>query len=120
MITGESAPVSKEVGGTVIGGTLNLNGALHIQATKGGLDAALSQIVRLVETAQMDKAPIQKFADYIASVFVLVVVALAFVTWLGWYLAGVLGAYPEEWMPPAILSSTISSQAKLSVDILME
>lgn len=101
MITGESAPVSKEVGGTVIGGTLNLNGALHIQVTKVGSDAALSQIVRLVETAQMAKAPIQKFADYIASVFVPVVVALAFVTWLGWYLAGVLRAYPEEWLPPA-------------------
>lgn len=101
MITGESAPVSKEVGGTVIGGTLNLNGALHIQATKVGSDAALSQIVRLVETAQMAKAPVQKIADYIASIFVPVVVALAFVTWLVWYLFGVLGLYPEEWLPPA-------------------
>lgn len=65
MITGESTPVSKEIGGTVIGGTMNLNGALHIQATRIGSDTVLSQIVHLVETAQMTKAPIQKFADYV-------------------------------------------------------
>ncbi|KAH9315842.1 hypothetical protein KI387_024469, partial [Taxus chinensis] len=100
MITGESTPVSKEVGGTVIGGTMNLNGALHIEATRIGSDAVLSQIVRLVETAQMTKAPIQKFADYVASVFVPVVVTLAFVTWMCWYLAGALGTYPDEWLPP--------------------
>eukprot|EP01018_Ginkgo_biloba_P029282 Gb_13704 [translate_table: standard] len=101
MITGESAPVGKEVGATVIGGTMNLNGALHIQATRVGSDAALNQIVHLVETAQMTKAPIQKFADYVASVFVPVVVVLAFVTWLGWFLAGLLGSYPDEWLPPS-------------------
>uniref|UniRef100_A0A0C9RMF9 TSA: Wollemia nobilis Ref_Wollemi_Transcript_10952_4028 transcribed RNA sequence n=1 Tax=Wollemia nobilis TaxID=56998 RepID=A0A0C9RMF9_9CONI len=99
MITGESAPVSKEVGVTVIGGTMNLNGALHVQVTRIGSDAVLSQIVRLVETAQMTKAPIQKFADYVASIFVPVVVALAFVTWSAWYLAGILGTYPKDWVP---------------------
>ncbi|GLJ39840.1 hypothetical protein SUGI_0814570 [Cryptomeria japonica] len=101
MITGESTPASKEVGDIVIGGTMNINGALHIEATRIGSDAVLSQIVHLVETAQMAKAPIQKFADYVASVFVPVVVTLAFVTWLGWYLAGALGTYPEEWLPPS-------------------
>nr|XP_048321516.1 copper-transporting ATPase RAN1-like isoform X2 [Ziziphus jujuba var. spinosa] len=64
MVTGESIPVLKEVGSSVIGGTINLHGALHIQATRVGSDAVLSQIISLVETAQMSKAPIQKFADF--------------------------------------------------------
>ncbi|WZZ02294.1 hypothetical protein YC2023_074622 [Brassica napus] len=64
MVTGESVPVSKEVDSPVIGGTINMHGVLHIKATKVGSDAVLSQIISLVETAQMSKAPIQKFADY--------------------------------------------------------
>nr|AYW01703.1 HMA7 protein [Morus alba] len=99
MVTGESVPVSKQVGSTVIGGTINLHGALHIQATKVGSDTVLSQIISLVEMAQMSKAPIQKFADFIASIFVPTVVMLALLTLLGWYMAGALGAYPESWLP---------------------
>ncbi|RVX02783.1 Copper-transporting ATPase RAN1 [Vitis vinifera] len=70
MVTGESAPVSKEVNSPVIGGTMNLYGALHIQATKVGSNAVLSQIISLVETAQMSKAPIQKFADFVSIIHV--------------------------------------------------
>ncbi|KAF7842950.1 copper-transporting ATPase RAN1-like [Senna tora] len=99
MVTGESVPVLKEVDATVIGGTINLHGALLIQATKVGSDTVLSQIISLVETAQMSKAPIQKFADYVASIFVPTVVSLALLTLLSWYIAGALGAYPEEWLP---------------------
>ncbi|KAI9122450.1 hypothetical protein K1719_006290 [Acacia pycnantha] len=99
MVTGESVPVLKEVNATVIGGTINLHGILLIKVTKVGSDAVLSQIVSLVETAQMSKAPIQKFADYVASIFVPTVVALALLTLLSWYIAGALGAYPEEWLP---------------------
>ena len=66
MVTGESVPVSKEVDSPVIGGTINMHGVLHIKATKVGSDAVLSQIISLVETAQMSKAPIQKFADYVS------------------------------------------------------
>jgi Cu+-exporting ATPase len=66
MVTGESVPVSKEIDSSVIGGTINLHGALHVQATKVGGDAVLSQIISLVETAQMSKAPIQKFADFVS------------------------------------------------------
>ena len=58
MITTESIPASKEVGDIVIGGTMNINGALHIEATRIGSDTFLSQIIHLVETAQMAKAPI--------------------------------------------------------------
>ncbi|XP_054777670.1 copper-transporting ATPase RAN1-like [Prosopis cineraria] len=99
MVTGESVPVLKEVNATVIGGTINLHGILLVQATKVGSDAVLSQIISLVETAQMSKAPIQKFADYVASIFVPTVVALAILTLSSWYIAGALGAYPEEWLP---------------------
>lgn len=70
MITGESRPVAKRKGDMVIGGTLNANGVLHIKATKVGSESALSQIVRLVESAQMAKAPVQKFADLISKFFV--------------------------------------------------
>lgn len=66
MVTGESVPVLKEVSSSVIGGTINQHGVLHIQATKVGSDAVLSQIISLVETAQMSKAPIQKFADFVS------------------------------------------------------
>lgn len=71
MITGESAAVPKEVSSVVIGGTINLHGVLHIQATKVGSGTVLSQIISLVETAQMSKAPIQKFADYVSMLFLL-------------------------------------------------
>ncbi|KAJ9707888.1 hypothetical protein PVL29_000120 [Vitis rotundifolia] len=99
MVTGESAFVSKEVNSPVIGGTMNLYGALHIQATKVGSNAVLSQIISLVETAQMSKAPIQKFADFVASIFVPTVVAMSLLTLLGWYVGGILGAYPKQWLP---------------------
>jgi Cu+-exporting ATPase len=69
MVTGESVPVLKEVNVSVIGGTINLHGVLHIKATKIGSDTVLSQIISLVETAQMSKAPIQKFADYVSNGF---------------------------------------------------
>ncbi|KAI5446227.1 copper-transporting ATPase RAN1 [Lathyrus oleraceus] len=98
MVTGESVPVLKEVNASVIGGTINMHGVLHIKATKVGSDTVLSQIISLVETAQMSKAPIQKFADYVASIFVPTVVSLALLTFLGWYIAGAVGAYPEEWL----------------------
>jgi Cu+-exporting ATPase len=73
MITGEARPVGKRKGDMVIGGTVNENGVLYIQATRVGSESALSQIVRLVESAQMAKAPVQKFADSISKYFVPIV-----------------------------------------------
>ncbi|KAG0598266.1 hypothetical protein M758_12G059200 [Ceratodon purpureus] len=100
MITGEAAPVAKGVGDSVIGGTVNSeHGVLHVRATRVGRDTALAQIVNLVETAQMSKAPIQKYADYIASIFVPIVVSLAALTFVCWYVAGKVGAYPDSWLP---------------------
>ena len=84
MLTGEALPVSKRQGDTVIGGTVNLAGMLQVQTTRVGSDTALAQIVRLVGDAQMAKAPIQAFADYVSSIFVPIVVSLALLTWLCW------------------------------------
>ncbi|KAF3505380.1 hypothetical protein F2Q69_00040794 [Brassica cretica] len=70
MITGEARPVAKRKGDTVIGGTLNENGVLHVKVTRVGSESALAQIVRLVESAQLAKAPVQKLADRISKFFV--------------------------------------------------
>lgn len=70
MITGEARPVAKRKDDAVIGGTVNGNGVLHVKATRVGSESALSQIVRLVESAQMAKAPVQKLADRISKFFV--------------------------------------------------
>lgn len=85
MLTGESIPVDKTVGDTVIGATLNKNGFLQIQATKVGKETALAQIIRVVEEAQGSKAPIQRLADSISGVFVPVVVGIAVLTFVIWY-----------------------------------
>lgn len=69
MVTGESVPILKEVNSLVIGGTINQHGVLHIEAIRVGSDAVLSQIISLVETAQMSKAPIQKFADFVSLLY---------------------------------------------------
>jgi Cu+-exporting ATPase len=87
MVTGESMPITKEVGASVIGGTLNQSGALVIAAQKVGRDTMLSQIVQLVADAQRSRAPIQRLADRISGYFVPAVIAvavLAFVAWAIW------------------------------------
>jgi Cu+-exporting ATPase len=88
MLTGESLPVDKTVGDTVIGATLNKQGLLKIEATNIGQESALAQIVRLVEQAQGSKAPIQALADRIAAVFVPGVVILAGLTFAIWLASG--------------------------------
>lgn len=85
MITGESIPVEKVKGQEVIGGTINKNGYIRFKATRVGKDTVLSQILRLIEDAQMKKAPIQKIADNISSIFVPVVFFIAFLSFLIWY-----------------------------------
>src|SRR6056297_1586521 len=86
MITGESVPVHKEPGTNVVGATINRSGLLQVRATHVGEDAVLARIIRLVEDAQADKAPIQRFADRVSGFFVPVVVALSLLTFVGWYL----------------------------------
>jgi P-type Cu2+ transporter len=84
MITGEPIPVEKGPGDTVIGATLNQNGSLRMRAEKVGADTMLAQIIRLVQEAQGSKAPIQRLADRIASVFVPVVISIAILTFASW------------------------------------
>ncbi|MCA0923388.1 heavy metal translocating P-type ATPase [Bacillus stratosphericus] len=86
MITGESLPVDKTTGDTVIGATINKNGFVKVKATKVGKETALSQIIRVVEQAQGSKAPIQRMADQISGIFVPIVVGLAVLTFLIWYI----------------------------------
>ncbi len=88
MVTGESLPVERKEGDTVIAGTINLNGSIDFRATAVGKRTVLARIVALVEEAQGSKAPIQSLADRIASVFVPAVIGIAVVTFLLWYAVG--------------------------------
>ena len=88
MLTGEAVPVLKQTGDTVTAGTLNQSGAIAIEATRTGNDTTLAQIVALVETAQMRKAPVQKLADTVAGYFTYGVLAAAVLTFLFWYFIG--------------------------------
>ena len=85
MVTGESIPVTKSVGETVIGATINQTGAFRFRATKVGKDTMLAQIIKLVEQAQASKAPIQRLADLVASYFVPAVVFIAIATFVVWF-----------------------------------
>ena len=88
MITGESLPVDKAAGDAVIGATVNRQGLLTIEAGKVGKDTVLAQIIRLVESAQGSKAPIQRVVDRVAAWFVPAVIVLAVLTFAIWLLAG--------------------------------
>ncbi|MBE9224221.1 copper-translocating P-type ATPase [Phormidium sp. LEGE 05292] len=88
MLTGEAIPVSKKKGDAVAAGTLNQSGAIAIRATRTGKDTTLAQIVSLVETAQIRKAPVQRLADTVAGYFTYGVITIATLTFLFWYFAG--------------------------------
>lgn len=88
MVTGEPIPVEKQVGDNVVSGTINTNGSFTFKATKVGSETLLSQIIKMVEDAQGSKAPIQALADKISSVFVPVVLILAFLTLGAWLIIG--------------------------------
>lgn len=87
MITGESLPVEKNMGDTVVGGTINKTGSFEFEATRVGSETTLAQIIRLIEEAQGSKAPIQNFADNISAWFVPAVIGIAILTFLVWYVA---------------------------------
>ena len=88
MLTGEPLPVSKRVGDTLIGATLNTSGALVMRSEHVGAATVLAQIVQMVALAQRSRAPMQRMADTVAGVFVYGVVLAAVLTWLGWGLFG--------------------------------
>lgn len=88
MVTGESMPAKKKTGDSVISGTINTSGSFTFKATKVGSETLLAQIIKMVEEAQGSKAPIQALADKISSVFVPIVLAIAFVTLGAWLIVG--------------------------------
>ena len=90
MITGESLPVEKHPGDTVIGSTMNKNGSFELEATKVGGETMLAQIIKLIEDAQGSRAPVQALADRISAWFVPAVIVIAITTFVVWYF--VLGA----------------------------
>jgi Cu+-exporting ATPase len=113
MITGESIPVEKDEGDALIGATINQRGLLHMRATKVGADTVLSGIIRLVEQAQGSKAPIQRLADTISSVFVPVVLLIALLTFIFWSVIGNLyatnaaGAASSPWITAIVAAVAV-------------
>ena len=99
MATGESMPVNKRPGDEVIGATVNQDGLLKVRATRVGKDTFLAQVVRLVEQAQGTKVPIQAFADRVTAVFVPIVVVVALLTFLAWFL------FPDALRPITVWAS---------------
>ena len=93
MVTGESIPVTKAVGDTVIGATINQTGAFRLEATRIGAETMLSQIIKLVEQAQGSKAPIQRLADLVSSYFVPAVMFIAIATFATWFVVGPTPAF---------------------------
>jgi P-type Cu+ transporter len=106
MITGEPMPVEKSIGAKVTGATVNGTGSFVMRATKVGADTMLSQIVKMVSQAQRSRAPIQKLADTVSGYFVPVVVLVALLTAVVWYLVG-----PE----PALTHSIVNAVAVLII-----
>jgi len=88
MLTGESLPTDKKAGDNIYGATINKFGTFQFKATRVGKDTALAQIIKMVEDAQGSKAPIQKIADQVAGVFVPVVLGIAVLTFLSWFIGG--------------------------------
>ncbi|HEV2461920.1 MAG TPA: heavy metal translocating P-type ATPase [Ktedonobacterales bacterium] len=105
MLTGESLPVEKHTGDTVIGATVNQTGMLRMRATKVGGETLLAGIIRMVEQAQGSKAPIQRLADTVAGVFVPAVLVIALLAFVGWTVAG----YALGFHPTAAMGASVSS-----------
>jgi P-type Cu+ transporter len=96
LLTGESLPVARQVGDKVLGGAVNGEGLLLVEVSALGAESTLGRIVRLVESAQAKKAPIQRLVDRVSAVFVPVVLVLALATLLGWGL--IAGDWPAAWI----------------------
>ncbi len=88
MLTGESVPVEVAIDDAVVGATVNVGGRLVVRATRVGADTQLAQMARLVNEAQAGKAPVQRLADRVSAVFVPVVIVIAALTWIAWFVAG--------------------------------
>jgi P-type Cu+ transporter len=106
MLTGESLPVEKTAGETVIGATINQTGMLRVRATRVGSDTTLAGIIRMVEQAQGSKAPIQRLADTVAGVFVPAVLVIALLTFIGWTVAGYVFGFAPQGAAPGMAATS--------------
>ena len=106
MVTGEPIPVTKAAGDTVIGATINATGSFRFRATKVGRDTMLAQIIRMVEQAQASRAPIQRLADLVSSVFVPAVMVIAVWTFVVWFAVG-----PD----PAVTMALVAAEAVMII-----
>ncbi|HOV20576.1 MAG TPA: HAD-IC family P-type ATPase, partial [Ottowia sp.] len=102
MLTGEPLPVAKGVGDALTGGSINGEGRVVLQVTAAGSESVLAHIIRLVEDAQAGKAPVQRLVDKVSAIFVPVVIGIALLTFIGWWLAG-LGLEPAIIRAVAVL-----------------
>lgn len=118
MLTGEPLPVDKTEGDEVIGGTVNQNGMIWMKATRVGKDTALARIVQLIEEAQLQKAPIQAFADRVSSVFVPCVLIAAAVTFVLWMSLASTKVVPPSWIPAGSSPFLLSFLFAISVLVI--
>lgn len=125
LATGESIPVSKEPGDSVIGATINGNGVLKVRATGVGEDTFLSQVIKLVEQAQASEVPIQNFADRVTAVFVPIVIAIAIATFSIWLLLpdlmGGIALWAGQflpWIDPSHSSTSLALFAAIAVLVI--
>jgi Cu+-exporting ATPase len=112
MLTGESVPVDVTVGANVTGTTVNLTGRLIVRATRVGAESTFAQMAKLVRDAQATKAPVQKLADRVSSVFVPSVIGLAIVTFVAWW---IVDGTPADAFPPAVAVLIIACPCALGL-----
>jgi Cu+-exporting ATPase len=96
MLTGETLPVTRSPGQSIIGGTINIDAAIHAKVASVGAETALASVIRLVESAQASKPPVQKLADRLAAVFVPVVLLIALGTGITWFTLGTVQGWPAQ------------------------
>jgi len=115
MVTGESLPVEKSEGDDAIAGTLNTSGGMLIRVTQTGQQTVLHQIIDQVRKAQSSKAPIARLADRVAAVFVPVVIVIAVMTWITWYIIAPQGIGPANGLLAAVTVLVISCPCALGL-----
>lgn len=119
MLTGESMPVLKETGSPVIGGTVNLAGRLDFRVTRTGRDTQLAQIVRMVQEAQVKRAPIQRVADRIAGYFVPAIITLGISTFVVWMILSRVLAHPPRVFREAASGGSVMICLKLCISVIV-